>query len=121
MRCLPFRQLWALYNDDPADDPAGPGTAPGPHFAVSGLDPLEGDSDGCVGRVRLPSAEGQLREDADDEGFGLPRDLNGDTLIDERHHADDYAILPVLVELEWRSSLGPRRLQMHTMLADLGG
>lgn len=121
MRCQPFAQVWKLYNESGADDPAGAGTGPGPHFAVPGLKPLPGDADGFVGRVVLPHTGKLLLESAEDEDFGLPRDLNGDTLIDERDHAGDYAILPVMVELEWDTPLGPRRLEMHTMLAGYGG
>jgi prepilin-type N-terminal cleavage/methylation domain-containing protein len=120
LRCQPFAQVWRLYNESSADDPAGAGTGPGPHFEVPGLKPLKGDADGFVGRVVLPHVGTALLENAVDEGFGLPRDLNGDTLIDERDHAGDYAILPVMVELEWDTPLGPRRLEMHTMLAGYG-
>ncbi|NUP94750.1 MAG: hypothetical protein HUU28_01185 [Planctomycetaceae bacterium] len=121
LRCQPFGQVWRLYNESGADDPAGAGTGPGPHFEVPGLVPLPTDADGFVGRVILPHSEKLLLESVLDEPFGLPRDLNGDTLIDDLNHALDYAILPVMVELEWQTPLGPRRLEMHTMLAGYGG
>ena len=121
LRCQPFAQVWRLYNESGADDPAGLGTGPGPHFEVPGLEPRPGDADGFVGRVVLPSAGKRLLESTLDERFGLPRDLNGDTLVDELDHALDYEILPVMVELEWNTPLGPRRLEMHTMLAGYGG
>jgi hypothetical protein len=37
MQQRPFEDLVTLYNDDPSDDPEGPGTAPGPRFGVLGL------------------------------------------------------------------------------------
>lgn len=121
MRCDTFRDVWALYNEDPDDDPAGKNTARGPHFAVAGLEALDTDADGFVGRILLPAQQGQLIESATLPTFGFPRDLNGDTLIDDKNHVADYAILPVTVRLEWRSENGPRSLEMHTMLVDMGG
>lgn len=120
LRCQPFAEVWRLYNESPADDPGGAGSGPGPHFEVPGLKPVQGDVDGFVGRVVLPHVGTALLENALDERFGLPRDLNGDTLIDESDHAVNYEILPVMVELEWDTPLGPRRLEMHTMLAGYG-
>lgn len=119
MRNEEFSELYALYNDDPNDDPGGAGTATGRDFAVEGLTPLPADADGFVGMVRLPSPDGVLREDAEDDELSLPRDLNGDAMIDEVDHAGDYIVLPVRVSVEWDGYAGPRRLEMFTMLADL--
>lgn len=121
MRCRPFRELWALYNEDPLDDPAGKGSAPGPHFTVDGLEALEGDADGFVGTIVFPQTDGQLVESVAIGDLGLPRDLNGDTLLDDKDHASDYAILPIKVRLEWRSEYGPRKLEMHTMIVNMEG
>ena len=120
LRGLPFEQVWALYNERADDDPAGTASAPGPHFAVAGLDVRPDDADGHVGRIGVPSVSGALREDSQDVELGLPRDLDGDSLVDERDHAADYRILPVRVEIEWQSPLGPRRIEMFTMLAPEG-
>jgi hypothetical protein len=87
---------------------------------VPGLDVRPDDSDGHVGRIGVPSVAGALREDAQSIELGLPRDLDGDSLVDERDHASDYRILPVRVEVEWQSPLGPRRIEMFTMLAPEG-
>lgn len=117
LRGAPFASVWSSYNDSPSDDPAGPGSAAGPHFAVPGLAPRPDDPDGFVGRITLPEQDGALREDASDLELGLPRDLDGDTLVDDRDHRGDYRILPVKVEIAWQSPLGPRRIEMYTMLA----
>ena len=109
--------VFARYNDDPADDPGGAGTAPGRHFAVPGLRVQTGDADGFVGQVLVPAtAGGALREDVDDQGFGLPRDLNGDGAIDGDDHADDYILLPIRVRMEWTGNSGDRFFEYATML-----
>jgi hypothetical protein len=117
MRCQPFADAGRLYDSDPTNDPGGPGTAPGKWFEVEGLDPVTDDPDGPVGEVILPEVERQLREDSTDETLGMPRDLDGDTLIDDLDHASDYRILPVLVRIRWKGPLGERTLDMYTMLA----
>jgi hypothetical protein len=121
MRSAPHSERYALYNRNPEDDPAGKGTAPGRFFAVDGLTPVPGDKDGFVGEIEIPIFEGLLREDAVDEELGLPRDLDGDTLVDKLDHADDYVILPVRVVIEWQGVSGPRRIVMCSMLTDLTG
>ena len=87
---------------------------------MPGLDPRPDDPDGFVGRILLPERDGALREDASDVELGLPRDLDGDTLVDDLDHRGDYRILPVKVEIAWQSPLGPRRIEMFTMLAPGG-
>jgi len=119
MRSLPCNELFARYNDDAADDIDGPGTAPGRHFEVDGLDAQEGDADGFVGEVILPATSAPLREDTVDASLGLPRDLNGDALIDEEDHAGDYILLPVHIRVEWSGQVGERQFEMFTMFADL--
>lgn len=126
MRNEDLRDLLALYNADPLDDPNGPGTAPGCLFAVEGLDLREGDPDGFVGEIILPAlnagsevaADWQIREDLDDPRLGTPRDLNGDAVIDDADHAGDYTMLPVVIVLRWRSKVGPRELQLFTLLTE---
>ncbi len=117
-----FDQLFALYNASPADDPGGPGSAPGPGFAVAGLSPRSEDPDGLVGRFILPEAAGvagpELRENFDDAAMGMPRDLDGDTFVDGDDHAGDYQVLPVRVRLEWQGKNGPRVLEVRTMVTD---
>ncbi|MBM3991155.1 MAG: hypothetical protein FJ298_09120 [Planctomycetes bacterium] len=117
LRGAAFASVWTSYNAQPLDDPLGAGSAAGANFAVPGLDPRPDDPDGFVGRISLPEQLGALREDADDPELGLPRDLDGDTLVDDEDHRGDYRILPVKVEIAWQSPLGPRRIEMFTMLA----
>ncbi len=127
IRNQPFTDLYALYNEDPLDDPGGPGTAPGQHFSVVDLEPQPGDPDGFVGRITIPSRNAgtdiapdwQLREDADEPALGMPRDLNGDNVIDANDHSADFTILPVEVEIRWQSRFGPRRVLVHTLFSEL--
>ena len=121
MRAQAHAERFARFNADPSDDPDGKGTAPGCHFAVDGLSPRPDDADGFVGQIVIPMIGSELREDAVDERLGLPRDLDGDTLVDKLDHAGDYVILPVMVQIEWQGVSGPRRLEMHSMLVDLSG
>ena len=117
MHSLPFYDLFATYNGDPDDDPAGPDTAPGAHFDVDGLTPLPGDE--FVGRIEFPVEGERLVETVQDRRFGTPRDLNGDLLIDGDDRSGDHLVLPVVVTVEWMSQLGKRRFEIATMLVDL--
>lgn len=121
MRATTFLDLFVSYNSNPDDDPLGPGTAPGPTFDVPGLDPII-DARGVarpVGRVFLPEVDGQLREDAELQALGMPRDLNGDIRVDAVDHSADFLVLPAIVRIEWRGRLGPRHLELSTMFCDL--
>jgi hypothetical protein len=125
MRNEPFDRVVRLYGPDPLDDPAGPGTAPGDRFTIPGVTPLEGQD--SAGRIRLPLVDmtepgglpdWQLREDMQDTALGMPRDIDGNGVVDEVDHSEDYEILPVLVEAEWQGRLGPRRFRIFTYLTD---
>ena len=115
MRAVPFEELFVLYNDNPDDDPDGPGTAPGSTFAVPGLNPREGSA--AVGTVLLPSLDGKLRENLNIPELSLPRDLNGDLVIDAFDHAEDYKVLPVQILVEWTGSSGEGHLKMSSMFS----
>jgi len=60
-----------------------------------------------------------LREDVVLPKLGMPRDLNGDSMIDNVDHARDYFILPVHIRIEWIGSNGPRSFDLFTMLTNL--
>lgn len=120
MRALPFDELFRSFNDDPADDPGGPGTAPGAWFAVEGLKAPPGAAG--VGHVVFPSSGGALDERLVDDALGMPHDLNGDGVIDGNDHSADAIILPVRIQLEWASKSGRqgrRRLAFYDMFARL--
>lgn len=142
-----FDEVWALYNPDPSDDPGGAGSAPGHRFVVADLDPLESALDGCIGEIVFPSelveigggagvgkiggalpglggvggisiSQWQLREDFVDDELGMPRDLDGDSVIDNGNHARNYLILPVRIRLQWQGVFGPRTMDLHTMIGE---
>lgn len=120
LRSEDFGQVYALYNADPADDPLGAGTAPGSRFVVEGLDDTP-DGGGFDGEIVFPSLEDpvagwQLREDLDLPVLGLPRDLSGDSVVDDQDHAGAYFILPVQIRVRWRSPIGTREYEMTTQL-----
>jgi type II secretory pathway pseudopilin PulG len=115
-----FPEAFRRFNSDPADDPGGPGTAPGSGFAVAGLSALPGDADGLPGEVIFPTpsaAPSQLREDVTIADLGMPRDLNGDGAVDANNHALDYKLLPVIVRVRWRTASGAGEFELKTMLA----
>ena len=117
-----FKQAFALFNDDPTDDPGGVGTAPGKHFAVPGLSAVDGDADGFVGEISFPvreGDEGNLLESVNIPELGMPRDLNGDGNQDDLNHALDYLILPVQIEIVWRGPTGvDARSSFRTVLGN---
>lgn len=121
MRAMPGHERFASFNANPADDPDGAGTAPGASFAVDGLSPVDGDPDGSVGEVQFPVTDGVLREDMTDARLGMPRDLDGDSLIDALSHSNDYVILPVRVRIVHQVRGAARVFELHTELVEWGG
>ena len=116
-----FEDIFALYNDNPLDDPGG-ATAPGSTIDVPELNSPT-DAPGPVGRISFPTIEDavaglQLREDVQNATLGMPRDLNGDGAVDSLDHADDYALLPVVIRFEWEGKGGRSNLEIKTLLAD---
>jgi len=119
---IEFEDLFRQFNADPSDDEGAP-TAPGPDFAAPGLTPRSGDPDGRPGRIEFPSPTGSpgvLREDLTAALFGLDadQDLNGDGLVDEGDHAEDYRLLPVILHVEWTGSSGERDLVLRTFVTE---
>ncbi len=114
----PFETLFTRFNDEPADDPGLPGSAPGASFPVAGLDARADDADGLSGRIVFPvgNVRGVLREDLVDNALGMPMDLNLDGVTDAANHADDYEVLPVLVRVAWRGAGGNGSIAMTTWL-----
>jgi type II secretory pathway pseudopilin PulG len=112
-----FQTIFARYNANTADDPAG-GPSPGPGFAVAGLEAVAGDPDGFVGEVVFPTIGTELREDLVDPALGMPRDLTGDGIVDGVNHAGDYRLLPVLLRLRWKGRGCERSMEIRTLVAD---
>ena len=123
MRNQDFDELFSIYNAIPADDPGGAGTAVGNTFDVPGLDVPAGSGRPAVGEIVFPATltpkgKQPLREDFTDAALGMPRDLNGDSIVDDRNHAFDYMLLPVRIELQWEGLYGPRELTVCMLMAD---
>jgi hypothetical protein len=122
LRGVPFAEVFYVYNSDPGDNAAGSTAERGPNFAVEGLSAVAGDPDGMVGQIVFPvvdvAGNDELREDVEDEGLGMPRDLGDPPGIDLQDHADDYVLLPVRVRLEWQGVSGRRELVLETMLCN---
>jgi type II secretory pathway pseudopilin PulG len=119
MQAAEFADVFALYDTSPANDPGIPGSAPGKGFEVDGLEVLPADADGLVGEVIFAENDpGTLREDSQSVELGMPRDLNGDTVVDGADHSGDYRILPVRVRVAWNGANGPASMELKTILAD---
>ena len=122
MNAVPFDELYATCNSDPADDPVPKST-----ICLEPSNPLLHDAQGnpAHSEIRFPTAPGagglELREDAVDPALGMPRDLNGDGNIDALDHSGDYLVLPVSVRLEWVGPSGAQALEISTLLRDSSG
>jgi hypothetical protein len=121
LHAFPPAEVIAAFNDDDGDDALVVlGTVQGPHFPVAGIDVRKDDADGFEGEVLLPlNALGELREDANNLNFGLPRDLNGDGVVDALDHRADFIVLPARVRIQWTGKSGRRSLEMETLLSGL--
>jgi len=121
LRSENFSQVLALYNSNPDDDPGGPGTAPGNRFDVPDLREAADALDGLEGEIFFPLVDDpvdglQLREDMVDRNLGMPRDLNGDSIIDDQDHSGAYFILPVQIRIRWIGKNGLRQYQIASQL-----
>lgn len=115
MRSRTFSEIYALYNANPADDPGGAGTAPGATFAVQGLLPVAGST--ACGRIVFPEGSGGfLAENVVDAKLGMPRDLNGDGVVDAGNRSSDYGMLPVRIVIRWRGIYGDAEFEISTIL-----
>ena len=118
MKQTKWDEIWRRYNSNPADDPGGAGTAPGPNFAVTGLRAQAGDPDGLPGQIIFPEIGGNLSELVVDARLGMPvaKDLNGDGDALDANVNTTYLILPVRVVVDWAGSTGPTHLEITTFL-----
>ena len=118
-----FREVFALFNSDPGDDP-GPLPADGNRFAVAGLDPPPGAVDGMHGEILFPVLDNALgipevREDLVLPLFGTPRDLSGDSIIDASDHSTDYFLLPVVIRIRWGDRGALRQFDLASVLCNI--
>jgi type II secretory pathway pseudopilin PulG len=121
MRSRTYTQIYSLYNSNPADDPGGPGTAPGATFTVPGLNAFPGVP---VGQIVFPESGGGLLESlvdpsrGIDASMGMPRDLNGNGIIDVVPFTTGYQILPVKIVITWKSANGKKsRFEINELIA----
>jgi hypothetical protein len=117
---VPFESLFLAFHADPVTRELGDLELPEGlplltrHFDGRGLRPLADDPDGMIGELIFPTVDTldgpELREDV------AQRDLNGDGVVDDANHADDYTLLPVTVRVEWDGQNGPQRLEFVALL-----
>lgn len=111
LRNIPFSTIYNLYKQ---------GTTLNT-FTVSGLNVASGTS---VGQISFPedssgSGSTNLREYVVDSALGMPRDLNGDGIIDTLSHSNDYILLPVKVVITWKGIGGtPTSITLGTLIAE---
>ena len=117
LHATPLADVFALYNTVPADDPMGPGTAPGANFEIPGLDPRDGDV--AVGLVLFPTPPGRpdlLRENLPAPEFAMPLDLDGDGAISADDVSASYVQIPVRIRVRWTGAHGDQDLEYDTIL-----
>jgi hypothetical protein len=123
----PFADRYALYNEDPLDDPGGAGSAPGSRFDVPGLPSVPGTPGGMAGTIRFPAVNvgtplapvWELREDLVDPRLSMPRDLDSDFRVDALDHSGDYTRLPVEVRVEWQGRAGRQDYRLVTLMVEV--
>jgi type II secretory pathway pseudopilin PulG len=113
-----FDLIVTSFDSDKTNDPGGAGAAPGADFDVDGMKATKNSATGHVGSVVFPLVGGQLREDAVIPELGMPRDLNGDGVIDGADHKNDYQLLPVLVRVDWAGVDGNSNVKICKLLSN---
>lgn len=120
LRAAEFSTVFAANNSVVADDPGGV-TARLSAFDVPGLNAQSDDADGLCGEIVWPEkvagGAAALREDSVESRLGMPRDLNGDGIVDGVDHVGDYLILPVLVRVRWRGGSTNGQVEFKTILS----
>jgi type II secretory pathway pseudopilin PulG len=121
LQATDFASVFQANNSVAGDDPGGV-TLRLAGFEVEGLPPRPEDADGMCGEILFPEqvvwGSSQLREDIVNSVLNMPRDLNGDGVLDGADHSGDYQILPVVVRVDWRGAAGNSRVQFRTILAN---
>jgi prepilin-type N-terminal cleavage/methylation domain-containing protein len=104
MRDANFSTVFASYST---------GGTPGPTFTVERLNAISGIP---VGQITFPVIGTFLRETVTDADWGMPRDLNGNGIIDTLPHNADYKLLPVRVTVRWRSIRGQGQVIQNALI-----
>ena len=120
LRARPAGEVFALYNDDPSDDPYGPGTGFGHEFDIPGLDPQRNNKGEAfaIGEILMPGRGAWLDESFSQPEFGLPRDLDGSLFVEAGDCSSRYVLLPLIVRARWTGRLGDREIKIATVVVD---
>lgn len=124
---VPFEEVFARFNSNPADDPFGAGSAEGGefHFVYGDNDNVlpSIDPDLTVGTVftvniTFPTnAKGELVEGATPLAPGLSTDLDNDgRVIRGTNVRNSYRVLPVRAEVHWQGQVERQRAVFHRLL-----
>lgn len=108
-----FPNLYFYFDDDPSNDPEGPGTAPGNtmnDLVVLGLTVADNSPTGQLVEIVLHTDETEVNAT-----LGLPRDLNGDGDADDADVSASYRIMPVTVRIYWDYGGQTQTNQMETL------
>jgi len=103
LQIAPFQSAFALF---------GPGS-PANSSSVAQLD------SGTVKFVFPVNESGKLDETVIDEQMGMPSDLNGNGNATDRDVSTTYNLLPVRIQLTWKSPNGPREMSLNTVLTKM--
>ena len=117
VRAVPVDEIFAAFNATSEDDGSTTGGAPGSTFKLTRTTE-DGATATYTAQVEFPTGDdpGSLREDVQDALLGMPRDLNGDGVIDAENHATDYLLLPIRIRVFWRGKAGARTFELCTVL-----
>ncbi len=126
----PFEDVFRAFNDDPSDDPDGPGSGPGPAMLFEVVRNTDDDSldirkvdsatdaSSPAGLFRVvvvfPTADdGTVSERRTDFLEGFPADLNRDGDAADSHlSVEDVEVLPMKLSVLWEGSSGVESLEM---------
>lgn len=127
-RCEELRQLGALeafqtYNRYAFDDPLGEGTGKPAWFDVPGLTAVS--EDGHTGHIEFPvyRLKGQQivideSQEAPSAALNMPRDLDGDAVLEAEVPVDDLMMMPVRVSVSWLGVGGPQYIEAVLILVN---
>lgn len=117
MRSQDFDLLFALFNDDPKDDPVGI-AAPGSRFTRQNFYRAFGTATQKYGTVNTQGVGNNVADMESVEAvISFPsRDLDGDGAVDVQDLTAGYELLPVMVQINWVVNGRPHQTQVQTIL-----